>query len=69
MPENQVSNEQLIISLYYHNELRTAEICVAYQFSEKYVAKVLTASTIQKKDDYFIVESRLNYISRLGRSK
>lgn len=62
MPENQFSNEQEIISLFYHNGLTLYEISIRYHYTERYVAEVLTASTMQKEADYFIVESIINYV-------
>lgn len=62
MPENQITREQEIISLYYHNGLTLIDICYRYKYTQKYVAEVLTASTMKKEGDCFTVESIINYV-------
>lgn len=62
MPENQITREQEIISLYYHNGLSLMDIVYKLKYTEKYVAEVLTASTMQKEGDCFTVESIINYV-------
>lgn len=62
MPENQITREQEIISLYYHNGLTLIDICYRYKYTKKYVAEVLIASTMKKEGDCFTVESIINYV-------
>ena len=62
MPENRVSDQQKIISLYYHNRLSLMDIARRYHYTEKFIAGVLTASTMKKEGDCFTVESIINYV-------
>lgn len=64
-PNNEHKTE--IISLWYHNELSIISINRKFKkmFTTRQISKIILESKIKLENEFFIIESILNYTNRL----